>query len=431
MVDVNATKQIWRFSAPDGAPHDTGFHLTRNAGEPTSSDADGSLLHIPRAPVFGTTTLAGKDSASSWPRVDRQGPCVYTTNGRAGILLGLRAFGIGAGDRVLVPTYHCPTMIEPVVLLGAEPLFYPIGSRGEPNLEFLAHCDLRQVKALLVAHLFGIPQSLAALRAFCDVHHITLVEDCAHAFFGESPDGLPVGATGDMAIASLPKFFPAVEGGCLVIKDGGPTLPDLLPSPLTVELRAAWDTIELGAAAGRLGGWGRAVSALARLKNLLRGRGIRKWEATLTEPDLASACHTIDHARAHTHAAAVVRWMAHRADVEAIAEARRANYREFARSLSSHARMRPLFPDLPLRAVPYVFPLEVDEPEAVYRALRRRGVPLFRWDLAWPGTPALPGDAGASWSTRVLQLSCHQDMTLSDIRTIAGVIQEQVDREHQ
>jgi dTDP-4-amino-4,6-dideoxygalactose transaminase len=136
----------------------------------------------------------------------------YTTSGRSAIFLALEALGIGAGDLVLVPSYHCPTMIAPVVTLGAKPLFYPIDDDGSPSRTWLDTLDTTGVRALLVAHFFGLPQPMALLRRWCDGRGVLLVEDCAHALFGRS-DGHPVGSWGDAAIASLTKFLPVNEGG--------------------------------------------------------------------------------------------------------------------------------------------------------------------------------------------------------------------------
>jgi hypothetical protein len=53
----------------------------------------------------------------------------------------------------------------------------------------------------------------------------------------------------------------------------------------------------------------------------------------------------------------------------------------------------------------------VDDAERVYHTLRIAGVPVYRWDRRWPGTPHLAGDQGPLWSTHVLQLLCHQSLT--------------------
>ena len=108
---------------------------------------------------------------------------VLTRSGRSALLLALQQLGTQPGDRVLVPTYHCPTMIAPVERLAAIPLFYPITLGGGPDMDFLNALDGRPVRAILVAHLFGLPISLTEVRAFCSERGIGLIEDCAHCFF--------------------------------------------------------------------------------------------------------------------------------------------------------------------------------------------------------------------------------------------------------
>jgi dTDP-4-amino-4,6-dideoxygalactose transaminase len=77
--------------------------------------------------------------------------------------------------------------------------------------------SLSGVRAIVVVHYFGLPQPMTAIRRFCDERTITLIEDCAHALFGKADDQ-PVGSIGDYAIASLTKFLPTSDGGCLVGK---------------------------------------------------------------------------------------------------------------------------------------------------------------------------------------------------------------------
>jgi hypothetical protein len=114
---------------------------------------------------------------------------------------------------------------------------------------------------------------------------------------------------------------------------------------------------------------------------------------------------------------------------------RRENYRDYAAHFPKAPGVRPLFPDLPPQAVPYVFPVWFDQADAVYAGLRAEGLPVFRWDRVWPGTPHLVGDHGLAWSHQVLQFLCHQDLNAADIRYIvkractwAGIGQESVVR---
>jgi hypothetical protein len=102
-------------------------------------------------------------------------------------------------------------------------------------------------------------------------------------------------------------------------------------------------------------------------------------------------------------------------------ESRRRNYASLAERLSGLRGGRPLRPELPRGACPYVFPFDVDDPEPVYAGLRAAGVPVFRWDQRWPGTPTAADDAGNRWATHVLQLGCHQDISPSQIEQLAAI----------
>lgn len=382
-------------------------------------DTGGSLASLPREPVFGAGTLGHAPWAD---RIDAL-PCTYTTSGRAAILLALRCLGVGAGDRVLLPTYHCPTMVEPAVRLGAQPLFYPIDAAGLPDLDWLHRLARGTAKAILAAHYFGLPRDFTALRAWCDASGTALVEDCAHAFFGRSPAG-PVGSLGDLAIGSLPKFFPTVEGGCLSSRRFA--LPSLRAPSTAAELRSTWDVLEIAVDHGRRDVVGRLAAGLVGLKRRLRGQRHSATATAPSDPDLAAACHTIDLDHAGQRAGRFTTWLVRHCDATRIVAQRRANFGLYAELFDGAARLRPLTATLADGAVPYVFPLEaVDGADTLYRRLRERGVPLFRWDLVWPGTPATPGDVGARWSRSLFQLACHQDLSTPDIRRIARVVRDE------
>jgi dTDP-4-amino-4,6-dideoxygalactose transaminase len=132
--------------------------------------------------------------------------CLFTTSGRAAIGLALAELGIGAGDKVLVPSYHCPTMVSPIVAAAAGPEFFPIGEDGLPLLAAIERFDMKRIKAMLAVHYFGIPHSLGQVRQFCDRHGIALIEDCAHSFFGIA-EGRPIGGGVTLPLRASPSSF--------------------------------------------------------------------------------------------------------------------------------------------------------------------------------------------------------------------------------
>jgi dTDP-4-amino-4,6-dideoxygalactose transaminase len=368
--------------------------------------------------VLGWSAFSGERAAPA-PGVLSARYRRYTTSGRAAIALALRALEIRWGDKVLVPTYHCPTMIAPVVRSGAQPMFYPITASGAVDLEWLQRAALDGVRAMLATHYFGIPQPMSTLRAFCDVHRIALIEDCAHAFFGVS-EGVAAGSWGDLAIASLPKFFPVPEGGLVLSATRSLKKLDLAACKWRDEVKAVVDAVEIGVVHGRFPGLNTPLGGLFRLKNWLR----RRPTDALAKRGSESATPAVDLRLDSLRPAVAARWISSGVHLSRIVANRRRNYAALASSLSRIDGAHALRSDLPEDATPYVFPLYVNDPAASYQRLRSAGIPLFRWDEIWPGTPVLNGDHGLDWAHRVFQLGCHQDLSLDDIEAMAITVRE-------
>ena len=377
---------------------------------------------VPKLPVLGWSACSGERDSRS-PGVLNARHHRYTISGRAAISLALHILGGRSGNGVLVPTYHCTTMIIPIVHAEMNPVFYPVTATGAPDLDWLRRADLTGVRVMLAAHYFGLPQPMAAIRAFCDERGISLIEDCAHAFFGVS-DGRPVGNWGDVSIASLTKFFPVPEGGLLASNTRTLDSLRLTPRSIRDEVRAAADAVELGALYGRFPGLNLLLNAVFRAKTRLRN-GFRP--AQVTGAAVARSQPLPAQLLASVRPALAVPWITNRVHRSRIVAIRRRNYADLARQLSRVAGARPLVGELPAEATPYVFPLYVENPDASYQRLRAAGVPIFRWDELWPGTPGIANDHGLDWASRVFQLGCHQDLSPGDIGAIAATVQKTIE----
>jgi dTDP-4-amino-4,6-dideoxygalactose transaminase len=392
------------------------------------------VLDLPRLPVFGWSSFAGP-RRSALPSILDRDDVLLTTSGRAAIALALRALDIGPGDRVLVPTYHCPTMIAPVVALGALPVFFPIDGSGAPALDLRSAAWDTPARVMIAAHYFGLPQPMANVRAFCDARGIALIEDCAHALFGRSGER-DVGRWGDYAIASLTKFLPVVDGGCLAANAGREQVPALARQSRIVQLRSAANAIELGMKHRRLPGlnaplrWIFAGVAASRGNRLAHSDEEARFgteehaegAAAGSDPTRRWLADFLPAARFTSCASAWTRLIARHAHRERIVALRRRNYALLASRVTGLPGVRAICAEPPADAAPYVFPLWVDEPERIYQRVRKEGIPVFRWDEVWPSCPDLEGDRGKLWSTHVFQLGCHQDLSLEDVERIASAL---------
>jgi len=308
--------------------------------------------------------------------------------------------------------------------LAAVPVFYPITPAGEPDMNFLSALDGSPVRAILVAHLFGLPTALEAVTAFCRSRGIALIEDCAHCFFGTAGH-MPVGLTGDFAVGSLPKFFPVIEGGLLASASRTIDVAGLPPNSFTREARAVWDLVDLSSRAHRLGLLGSAARTVSR------ARGFASHSASLADTvDVAQSCAAIrevslaDPLLEPARLSRVESWVIENSDAAANAQQRQTNYGDLAAGLTDLPGARLVRRDCGPQAAPYAMPLLVREPDEPYLRMRRMGLPVFRWDRIWPGTPSIPGDAATIWARGVIQIACHQSLRTREIDALVAAIRK-------
>ncbi len=343
------------------------------------------------------------------------------TAARVAIAHALQLAGIQAGQKVLLPAYHCIVMVEPVVQIGAQPVFYRLREDLSVDLDDVARRIDGETRAFIAVNYFGFPQNINALRQFCDQHRLSFIEDCAHSFFG-SHDGRPLGTFGHFAVASLPKFFPVRDGGCLVIGEGAPRNRSVTPRSqgMAANLRAIIDTIEEATTMRRLRGLGPIVHLADHAKSLLRPA---MPEANLTRDNPAQQRSGqrggFDATWLGVRATAASRFTCHHASRSRIVERRRHNYTRLVRELSGMRRCRPVLPNLIDGVVPYMFPLWIDHLADIFPELEDRAVPMQRFgQFLWQEMDADVCKVTKEHSRHSLQLSCHQELGDEEITAI-------------
>jgi dTDP-4-amino-4,6-dideoxygalactose transaminase len=149
---------------------------------------------------------------------------VAFNSGTAAIHLGLQLLGVQKGDVVLCQSLTFIASVNPVLYLGATPIF--IGSEKETwNLCPIAleKAILNQLnkgiqpKAILVVHLYGMPAKMNEISAISQKYNIPILEDAAEAL-GSTYYGKPCGTFGDFGALSFNgnKIITTSGGGSLI-----------------------------------------------------------------------------------------------------------------------------------------------------------------------------------------------------------------------
>lgn len=154
--------------------------------------------------------------------------CEYTgakqaaalSSGTAAIHLGLKAAGVKAGDRVFCQSLTFSATANPIIYLGAQPVF--IDSDEEtwnmsPVALRKAFEKYPDTKYVCVVHLYGLAADMDAIKSICDEYGAVIIEDAAESL-GTTYKGKMTGIFGDYGIYSFNgnKIITTSGGGMLV-----------------------------------------------------------------------------------------------------------------------------------------------------------------------------------------------------------------------
>lgn len=143
-------------------------------------------------------------------------------NGTVAIHLALAALGIGSGDEVIVPTLTYIASVNPIVMVGAIPVFADSQrDTWQIDPEDIKRKITPKTRAIIVVHLYGYPADMKTIMEIAQQHDLFVIEDCAEAF-GSLIGDQHVGSFGDMATFSFygNKTITTGEGGMVLTNDG-------------------------------------------------------------------------------------------------------------------------------------------------------------------------------------------------------------------
>lgn len=138
--------------------------------------------------------------------------CVGVGNGLEALHLILRAYDVGAGDEVIVPSNTYIATWLAVTYAGAKPVpVEPV--EGTYNLDpgRVAAAITPRTRAILPVHLYGQPAEMDAIGDIARRHKLLVIEDAAQAH-GALYRGRRTGSLGDAAGFS---FYPGKNLGAL------------------------------------------------------------------------------------------------------------------------------------------------------------------------------------------------------------------------
>lgn len=336
--------------------------------------------------IGGKFGLARDLATAESSRLALKDQLLCALNGRSCIRVLVEQLG---PSTVWMPSYLCPTMLQPLRQLGIEPSFYDVDDRL--SVRDHAWLDLVGPRELVVfIDYFGFPCPRELLHEAAQ-RGAWVLEDACQALLTEG-----VGQDAHFVLYSPRKFFGVPDGGILAY-DAGIDLGDVCLD----EPPAGW--------------WLRAFEAIVLRREFDSCGGDRRWFEML-----ADAAKTIPVGYyAMSEFSQIICF--HGTDFEAMAKARVANYSTLLGLLSGLA----LFPELPSGVVPLGFPIRVENRDDVRQRLFKDEIyPPVHWLLE----DAVPERFRESHrlSCRILTLPCDQRYGPADMKRMGEAVLDAV-----
>jgi perosamine synthetase len=356
-----------------------------------------------------------------WATLTDDGKFHYTYNARAALYQLLRAMPRNGREIILLPAYHCATVVEPVLQAGWKVRFYRIRLDLSIDLDDLKQRLSNDVAAILVIHFFGFSAPLNDILRLRQQFGCYVIEDWAHSFL-QGPNVHVPGEDGDFALLSFYKHAPCFAGGGLRVNT--PVSWWIAPQQKTSWQQSAFITKRLIEQAIDNAPSGLAKHIFQEIEQWrVRNKDVMRQISSGPSPKPAQEF-------SEKLAMSSIPWLSRKvleaAPWSTIYLARRHNYESLARRLEENPFLRIIFPRLPPNVCPWAFPVWLPFRSEHDVQLRAAGVPLFTFgEVLHPAIEQCDGptrDDAESLSKHLLLLSVHQNLGSQDMERIAKLM---------
>jgi len=315
------------------------------------------------------------------------GNCVLLANARSGVWLAAKLLET---NRVWVPSYLCPTILDGVRAAGIEAKFYEVDE--DLRVPSMAWADaVSRGDLVVLIDFFGFPCD-PSIRSVVRQRGAWILEDACQALLSDD-----TGKGCDFTLVSPRKFLGVPDGAVLSCES-----PEIELNKVALQdAPQEW--------------WFESFAAmLLRREFDLYGKN-RTW---LEHYRRFETGHPIG---AYAMSQLSKALLSHKFDYQSIARRRRDNYQVLANRLGSFG----LFPELPKGVVPLGFPARFPERDRLREALFKVEIyPPVHWQFEGVVPPQFVGSH--QLSAEIMTLPCDQRYDSEDMERMAQAVLKEV-----
>ncbi len=345
--------------------------------------------------------------------------------GRYAFYQALALSGLEKNDRVLLPSYHCLSMVEPVLRYGCKVNFYKIRGNLQTTVNDIQDAITTDTKAVFLVHYFGLFQKkIEQIKDYLLSKDIFLIEDCAHVIPLRHQKA---GTIGDISIFSPRKYLPLIDGAFLRINNPKITKSPILKNlPLLRELKVAKNTFEQHLNASkyeRLKHYYFMIdNNINRSRNILKPAPIQNHTRRL----VSTIPIEFDMNLINSRCSCLARYILSRANFEAIYEKRKRAFKYLYDELYiGHGLKPPAFLNSGGSECVFGFPMLAKNKRDVIFELKKRNIQTFTFGEEIHKHVVRHGNlVDERLSSQLFFMPIHQDLDYDELRYISRNLKE-------
>ena len=140
------------------------------------------------------------------------------SNGTAALDIAIKTLNLKKGDEIIVPNFTIISCLNEIIREGIKPIFIDADpSTFNIDTDQIESRITKKTKAILIAHIYGLPVNLDKIITLKNKYKLKLIEDCAEQL-GQTYKKKPIGSFGDISTFSFyaNKHITTGEGGMIV-----------------------------------------------------------------------------------------------------------------------------------------------------------------------------------------------------------------------
>jgi len=146
---------------------------------------------------------------------------IYLDSGRSAIMAALKGWNVGPDDEIILSTFNCQAVIDPIINLGATPVLVDTDQYGKIDVDQIEKYSSEKTKVIILTNIYGVLDNFEEIHKFALKRKIKIIDDLCQSLVTPKTHSKYFNKNNVAFVFSFgfEKHLSAIGGGALFCKD--------------------------------------------------------------------------------------------------------------------------------------------------------------------------------------------------------------------